>query len=141
MSRELDRQAVEILRAAVAAGDRTVDVYLDCERLIVVKVKDGVCRPADLEASDVDEDEERFAEIPVVTRIDEYLLMHEFVEERDEKRVTALLDTRAGANERFLKQLAKQAPEALADWEAFLAAHIDEVVADWLEELGVVVER
>lgn len=136
-ARVLDPQAVELLRAAVAAGDKSVDVYLDCERLVVVRVRDGVCDPDDLDADTVEEDEERFAEIPVVTEIDEFLLMQDFVEERDEKRVTALLDARQGANARFLKRLAKQAPDALADWEAFRAAHIHRLVDDWLDELGV----
>lgn len=137
MTRALDPQAVALLRDAVAAGDPSVDVYLDVERLVVVKVRDGVCDPDDLVAEEVEADEERFAEIPVVTEIDEYLLMQEFVEERDEKRVTALLDGRAGANARFLKRLAKQAPDALADWEAVRRTHVTELVAEWLRDLGV----
>jgi len=135
--RVLDREAVGLLRAAVAAGDRTVDVYLDLERLVVVTVRDGVCDPDDLDPEEVDRDEERFAEIPVITEIDEYLLMQEFVEERDERRVTALLDGRQGANARFLTRLARQAPDALADWEAHRRAHVAELVAGWLRDLGV----
>ncbi len=137
----LDRQAVEVLRAAAAAGDRTVDVYLDRERLVVVKVKNGVCTPGDLDPRDVERDEERFAEIPVVTNITEYLWMQDFVEEhvesRGDQRVAAFLDGRAGANARFLKRLAEQAPAVLADWVAFRAARIDEMTRDWLRDLGV----
>ena len=133
----LDSQAAGLLRAAVAEGDKTVDVYLDLERLIVVKVKDGRCHPDDLDAGAVEEDEVRFAEIPVITEIDEHLLMQDFVDERDEKRVTACLDDRVGANARFLKRLGKQAPDALADWEAYRAAHVERLVAEWLAELGV----
>ena len=140
MTRKLDRQAVDLLRAAVVAGDKTVDVYLDRERLVIVKVKDGLCKPDDLDAKQVEEDEARFAEIPVITRIGEYLWMQDFVEERDEKRVTALLDSRAGANERFLKQLTTQAPDALPDWEAYRETRIDEMAAEWFEGLGVATE-
>jgi hypothetical protein len=137
VSRTLDAQAVELLRTAVATGDKTVDVYLDVERLVVVKVKDGRCVPEDLDADTVETDEERFAEIPVITEIDEHLLMQDFVDDRDEKRVTACLDDRVGANARFLKRLSKQAPDALPDWEAYRTAHVAQLVAEWLDELGV----
>ena len=45
---KLEAKAVEVLCRAAAVGDKTIDVYLDTERLNVVKVKDGQCVPEDL---------------------------------------------------------------------------------------------
>jgi len=137
MPAALERKAVEVLLKAVTTGDKTLDVYLDTERLVVVKVRDGQCVPAEFVADEVENDEERFAEIPVVTTIDEFLFMQDFVEEHDDRRVTGFLDSRAGANARFLKQLAKQAPEGLAAWEAYRTRRIGELVDEWFAELGV----
>ena len=137
MPERLARKAVEVLLAAAATGDKSLDVYLDTERLVVVKVRDGCCVPADLVADEVEKDEARFAEIPVVTLIDEYLWMRDFVEEVGDSRIAGFLDGRAGANARFLKQLAKQAPEGLAAWEAYRTRRVAEMVDEWFAELGV----
>ena len=137
MERRLDPASLELLRRAVEAGDPGVDVYLDLHTLHVVTVRDGRCEPEDLDAGAVEEDEERFAEIPVVTTTAEFLWMQDFVEDHDERRVTSCLDSRKGANERFLKRLSKQAPDVLPAWGAFRTARVLELVDDWLDELGV----
>ncbi len=136
----LDVQAADLLRKATAVGDATLDVYLDTERLVVVKVKDGQCVPADLVADDVEKNEDRFAEIPVVTTMDEYLWMQDFVEDLGERRITGLLDGRSGANARFLKQLGKQAPETLAAWEAYRTERVAAMVNEWFVALGIAEE-
>ncbi len=136
MERQLQPAARALLRTSIEAGDPTVDVYLDCETLHVVKVRDGRCSPGDLIAGDVENDEERFAEIPVVTTTEEFLWMQEFVEAYGNKRVAHFLDGRKGANQRFLKRLVKQTPDALAAWQAFRTARVDELCAEWLAELG-----
>jgi len=136
----LEAKALAVLRKAVAVGEPLVGVYLETERLLVVKVKDGRCVPDEFDAETVERDEARFAEIPVVTTSDEYLWMRDFVDERGEKRIAALLDGRAGANARFLKRLGKQAPDVLAEWESFRTRCIHELVDDWLGELGITSE-
>ena len=137
MSARLEPKAVEVFLAAAATGDKSIDIYLDVERLNVVKVKDGRCVPEDLDADEVERDEARFAEIPVVTLIDEYLWMEDFVEEQGDARIAGFLDGRAGANARFLKQLSKQAPEGLAAWEAYRTRRVAGMVDEWFVELGV----
>ena len=137
MAAALAPEELAALRAAVAAGDPAVDVYLDVAERRVVRVKDGVCDPEDLDADAVERDEARYAEIPVVTTTDEYLWMQDFAEDYGDRRVASFLDGRKGANARFLKRLVKQTPDAMAAWETYRAGRIEALVEEWLEELGV----
>jgi len=133
----LERGGRQALLEAVAAGDAAVAVYLDLHTGRVLKVRAGVCSEPGLRAEDLERDEERFAEAPTATVVDDYLWAQEFVEQRGERRVTALLDGRKGAPGRFARQLAKAAPDVLPDWERHRAARIADLVDGWLREVGL----
>ena len=133
----LAEKAVALLRRAVGESDPLIGTYVDLERVIVVRVKDGQCVPDDLDADQVEDDDARFAEVPIVTTSDEFLWMRDFVEEHGDRRVAGFLDGRSGANARFLKQLRKQAPDALEAWETYRTKCVHELVDAWLATLGV----
>ena len=43
--RPLEEKALALLRRAVAEGEPLIGTYLDTERMVVVRVKDGRCVP------------------------------------------------------------------------------------------------
>ena len=57
----LAEKAVALLRRAVGESDPLIGTYVDLERVIVVRVKDGQCVPDDLDADEVEANEKRFA--------------------------------------------------------------------------------
>jgi hypothetical protein len=119
------------LREAFTAADPEAAWYLDRDEDRVVRVSHGTTNIPDLPASDVEDDEDRYAEIPALTESDVHLWMEQFVEAHPDPKVATLLDERQGANERFLAKLAAANPAASAEWKAFHTARLDETIAAW----------
>lgn len=124
------------LRAAFTAQDPEAAWYLDRGEERVVRVSHGETSVPDLPADEVEEDDERFVEIPAVTESELHDWIEEFVEERADPKVAALLDERIGANERFLARLAKADAAAFAAWKEFHGRHIEAALAAWRAGLG-----
>jgi hypothetical protein len=132
-SREPDLDAQ--LREAFTADDPEAAWYFDRAMDRVVRVAQGATNIPDLPAQDVEDDEGRYAEIPALTDGELHEWIEQFVEERDDPAVTALLDERVGANARFLKRLAGN-EAAYAAWKAFHARRVAEALAAWRAGLG-----
>jgi hypothetical protein len=126
--RDLRTQLIEAFQAA----DSAVAWYLDRDEDRVVWVKGPKVSDETLTAKQVDEDEERFLEVPPVFESDVHDWMTEFAEEHSDAKVTACLDHKAGANARFLMRLEKRSAAALTEWRRFRLAKIGEAVDAWL---------
>jgi hypothetical protein len=124
------------LREAFTADDPEAAWYFDRDMERVVRVAGGATNIPDLKAADVEDDEDRFAEIPPITEIDAHAWMEAFVEACGDEKVASLLDERVGANARFLAKLAASDPAAMIAWKAFHAARVAETVAAWRSEIG-----
>src|SRR6185295_7739073 len=107
------------LAEAFRTSDPTIAWYLDREERRVVSVKGGVVSDEELDAKQVEEDDERFVEVPPILEAEIHGWMEEFVEERADAKVAAMYDHRAGANARFLLRLEMRDPAALAAWKTF----------------------
>lgn len=119
------------LREAFTAADPEAAWYLDRDEDRVVRVSHGTTNIPDLPAEDVEDAEDRYAEIPALTESDVHLWMEQFVEAHADPKVATFLDERQGANERFLAKLAAANPAAFAEWKAFHVARLDETIAAW----------
>jgi hypothetical protein len=119
------------LREAFVADDPEAAWYLDRAEERVVRVSRGATNIPDLAAADVEDDEERYAEIPALTESDVHLWMEEFVEEHADPKISALLDERQGANARFLAKLAAVDPAAFARWKVFHAGRVAAAIEEW----------
>ena len=124
---DLDTQ----LRDAFVADDPEAAWYFDRVALRVVRVSNGATSVPDLPADDVEDDEDRYAEIPALTESEIHAWMEEFVEQHADPKVATLLDERQGSNDRFLKKLAASSSSAAAEWSAFRAARVAETVVAW----------
>jgi len=124
------------LLEAFTAVDPEAAWYFDRDMERVVRVADGATNIPDLPAEDVEDDEDRYVEIPTVTDGETHAWMEDFVEACGDERVAALLDERLGANARFLAKLATSDAAALIAWKAFHAARVAETVAAWRAEIG-----
>jgi len=124
------------LQEAFTAVDPEAAWYFDRALERVVRVARGATNIPDLPAEDVEDDEERFAEIPTVTEGDTHAWMEAFVEACGDEKVASYLDERQGANARFLAKLEKADPAAMIAWRAFHAARVAETVAAWRAEIG-----
>jgi hypothetical protein len=134
-----DAQAPDLatqLREAFTTDDPEAAWYFDRDMERVVRVAHGATNIPDLPAQDVEDDEDRFAEIPPITEIETHEWMEAFVDACGDDKVASLLDERQGANERFVAKLAASDPAALIAWKAFLAARVAETVAAWRAEIG-----
>jgi hypothetical protein len=125
-----------LLREAFTADDPEAAWYLDLGEPRVVRVSHGTTSIPDLSAEDVEEHEERYVEVPAITDSELHLWIEEFVEERADPKVAALLDEKHGANARFLAKLAAADAAAFAAWKAFHAARLGAAIAAWREEIG-----
>lgn len=124
------------LREAFTADDPEAAWYLDRAEERVVRVAHGVTSIPDLSASDVEEDDARYVEIPVVTESDVHLWMEEFVDLQPDPAIAPLLDEKQGANRRFLDRLAASHPDVLKAWRSFESARVEEALAAWRATLG-----
>jgi hypothetical protein len=129
--RDLRTQLVEAFQSA----DSAVAWYLDRDRRRVVWVQGSKVSDETLTAKQVDEDEERFLEIPPVFESDVHDWMTEFVEEHGDPKVAGCLDHKAGANARFLVRLEKRDPAALTAWRKFRHAKLGTAVDAWLADV------
>lgn len=120
---------------AFTANDPEAAWYLDRDMERVVRVSHGVTSIPDLPARDVEDDEDRYAEIPAVLESDVHGWMEEFVAAWPDETVADLLDERHGANERFIAKLAAH-PAAAAAWRTFHAGRVAEAVAAFRATLG-----
>jgi len=123
------------LREAFTADDPVAAWYFDRDMERVVRVAHGATNIPDLPAEDVEDDDDRYAEIPPITEIETHEWMEAFVEACGDEKVASLLDERQGANARFLAKLAASDPAALIAWKAFHAARVAETVAAWRAEI------
>ena len=122
-------------REAFTAAAPEAAWYFDRDMERVVRVAHGATNIPDLPAQDVEDDEDRYVEIPTITDGQTHVWMEEFVEARDDERTASCLDERHGANARFVKKLAAADPAAFAAWKVFHAARVAEAVAAWRAEL------
>ena len=124
------------LQEAFTAVDPEAAWYFDRVLARVVRVSHGATNVPELPAADVEDDEERYVEIPTVTEGDTHAWMEAFVEACGDEKVASYLDEKHGANARFLARLAKSDPAAMIAWRAFHAARVAETVAAWRAEIG-----
>ncbi len=124
------------LRDAFTADDPEAAWYFDRAMERVVRVSHGATNIPDLAADDVENDEERYVEIPTIAESELHGWMEEFVEARGDERVASCLDERQGANARFVKRLAEADAAALVAWKEFGAARVAAAVAAWRAEIG-----
>ncbi len=124
-------------RLIVAANDLDPEAvyYLDTVQPRVIRVRDGRTDWPQLTPEAVEDDEARFLDAPIVITSGEFVWMSDFAAEHPEKRVKGFLDGRKGAGPRFLKRLAKNAPEVFAEWEQFRSERVIELVDDWILRL------
>jgi len=127
-----DADLVTGLRAAFVAGDPVVSYFLDRHERRVVRVEGGKCNFRDLTAQQVEDDEDRFVAVPPITTTQDFVWMHEFVDETADKRIPPLLDTKHGATKRFVEALPRVGPDAVAQWSAFREGRLRDRIADWL---------
>ncbi len=125
-----------LLREAFTAEDPEAAWYLDLAEPRVVRVSHGTTSIPDLLAEDVEEHEERYVEVPAVTDSELHLWIEDFVEERADPKVTALLDEKQGANARFLKKLAAADAAAFDAWKRFHAGRVSAAIVAWRAEIG-----
>ena len=125
-----------LLREAFTADDPEAAWYLDKDEPRVVRISHGTTSIPDLLAEDVEEHEERYVEVPAVTDSQLHLWIEDFVEERADAKVTALLDEKHGANARFLKKLAAADAAAFDAWKKFHRARVDAAIVAWRAEIG-----
>jgi hypothetical protein len=123
------------LRDAYLADDPEAAWFLDRAEPRVVRVSHGATNIPDLTAQGVEDDEERYAELPVLTDSELHEWMEDFVAESPDPKVAQLLDERLGANKRFIARLAETHPDAFAQWKAFHAARVASALAAWREGL------
>lgn len=128
---DLDAQ----LREAFTADDPESAWYFDRVAERVVRLAHGATNIPDLPAQDVEEDDDRYLEIPAVTEGELHDWIERFVEGEDDAQIAVLLDERQGANARFLKRLAGQS-DAFARWTAFRAARVAEAVEEWRSQVS-----
>jgi uncharacterized protein UPF0158 len=124
------------LREAFTAEDPEAAWYFDRAKEIVVRVAGGETDVPELSAEEVEDDEDRYVEIPALTESEIHAWMEDFVEERGDENVAALLDERQGANPRFLAKLAAADAAAFAAWKEFHATRVAAAVAEWRAGLG-----
>jgi uncharacterized protein UPF0158 len=125
-----------LLREAFTAEDPEAAWYLDLGEPRVVRVSHGTTSIPDLSAEEVEEHGERYVEVPAVTESELHLWIEDFVEERADPKVAALLDEKHGANARFLAKLAKADAAAFDAWKRFHGARVDAAIAAWRAESG-----
>ena len=124
------------LRDAFTADDPEAAWYFDRDMERVVRVSHDATNIPDLSAADVEENEDRYVEIPPITEQETHEWMENFVEACGDEMVASMLDERQGANARFTTKLAASDPAALIAWKAFYAARVAETVAAWRAEIG-----
>ena len=124
------------LASAFQTGDAETAWYLDLVLPRVVHVRRGATNIPDLSASEVEDNELRYVEIPAITESEVHLWMEDFVEEQGDPEVADMLDEKLGANERFVESLGRSAPTALAAWTAYRARRVAAVVDAWLAEVS-----
>lgn len=130
--RDLRTQLIE----AFQASDSAVAWYLDRDEERVVWVKGSKVSDETLSAKQVDEDEERFLEVPPILESDVHDWMTEFAETSDDPKIAACLDHKAGANARFLLRIEKRSPAALTAWRKFRLAQVGAAVDTWLADVA-----
>ena len=124
------------LAEAFEAADAETAWYLDRRRRRVVSVRHGETSDPELTANQVEEDEERFVEVPCVLEADLHEWILAFADERGDPVVAACLDERKDANARFAATLARRQPETVPLWNAWRRDRVLERVDAWLGELG-----
>lgn len=133
--RDLRTQLIEAFQATDSATGWFLDRRCESgER--VVWVKGSKVSDETLTAKQVDEDEERFLEIPPILESDVHDWMTEFAEESGDPKIAACLDHKAGANGRFLLRLEKRSPAALTAWRKFRLAKVGAAVDTWLADVA-----
>jgi len=135
-SKATEPEVATLLREAFTAEDPEAAWYLDLVEPRVVRVSHGTTSIPDLSAEDVEEHEERYVEVPAITDSELHFWIEDFVEERADPKVTALLDEKQGANARFLKKLAAADEAAFAAWKAFHASRVGAAITAWRAEIG-----
>ncbi len=130
--RDLRTQLIE----AFQATDSATAWFLDRDEERVVWVRGSKVSDETLTAKQVDEDEERFLEIPPILESDVHDWMTEFAEGSDDPKVAACLDHKAGANGRFLIRLEKRSAAALTEWRRFRLAKVGAAVDTWLADVA-----
>ncbi len=126
---------VPALAEAMGTFDSLAAWYLDRAETRVVVVRDGRASEPDLDVACIDKDEERFVEVPAVTRAVEHEWLEDFQEAHGADWPHIRLDLRKGSGERFLKALKKSRPETIATWEAFRGARLLALAREWLDSL------
>lgn len=124
------------LAEAFEAADAETAWYLDRRRSRVVSVRHGETSDPELSADEVEEDEERFVEVPAVPEVDLHEWIVAFIEERADPAVEACLDERKGANARFVASLGRRRPEVVPVWNAWRRSRVLDRVDAWLAEVG-----
>jgi uncharacterized protein UPF0158 len=119
---------------AMGTFDSLVAWYLDRQENRVVMIRDGVCSAHDLLRAAVEDDEERFIEIPAVGDGDDHGWMADFQEEQGSDWPHIRVDNRSGATRRFLKALGKNHPEAIEAWKVFRLVRLRAAAATWLAD-------
>jgi len=117
---------------AMGTFDALAAWYYDRREARVVVLRDGRSNEPGLDAEAVEKDEQRFVEIPAVTRAEEHVWLEEFQDAHGADWPHIRLDLRKGSGERFLKALTKNRPEVLTIWEAFRGERLLELAREWI---------
>ena len=123
------------LAEAFEASDAESAWYLDRLRRRVISVRRGETSDPELSAREVEEDEDRFVEVPIVREADVHEWIADFVQERDDAVVASCLDERKDSNARFVAALGRRRPEAVPLWNRFRRARVLDRVDAWLDEV------
>lgn len=124
----------QALRDAVEDDDPLTNYYVDRRTGRVVTVRDGYVDEPGLEADEIEDDERRFVEAPLLLPSTEHLWRMDFVDEIGERRVSRALDHKQGAAQRFVQRLAKLDPDLVGRWRKYRRERITELVADFMTE-------
>lgn len=129
---EEERPLPEQVADAMLATDSETAWYLDRGCARVVWVKKGQSSDPEIPARDVEDDEERFVEVPALTEGEIHGWMEDFAEACGDPAVDAALDDREGANARFEAAVAALPGGRAAEWHRHRRAEALRAAAAWL---------
>jgi len=133
VSASAQEDLVSSIVEAMSTFDPAIGWYFDAERRLAVRIEGGVCSDRLLTQEAVDDDAERFLEIPALLRIEEHEWMTDFVDQHENPRLGRMLDDRKGANARFLDRLQQHHQAVIAEWETYRAERLRLHAAEWIE--------